>query len=74
MKTEPELAAFKNIKSDFVNYNSFEDYLTRRTIEREVFINDDKYTPDYKYIQLLKIYLSVNMITLIRPRQNWLKA
>jgi len=52
MKTESELAAYKNIKSDFVDYTSFEDDLTRRTVERDAFINNLKYTPDYKYPQL----------------------
>lgn len=49
MKTESELMAYKNTKSDFVDYTSFEDGLSVRSAERNAFIGDIKYTPDYKY-------------------------
>ena len=52
MKTESELTIYKNTKSDFVEYTSFEDDATRRSVERDAFINNLKYTPDYKYPRL----------------------
>lgn len=52
MKTESDLAAYKYTKSDFVDYTSFEGDENRRLVERDAFINNLKYTPDYKYPRL----------------------
>jgi len=49
MKTESELAVYKKTESNFTDYTQFEDTATRRLVEKNAFINNVKYTPEYKY-------------------------
>lgn len=49
MKTESELAAYKKTESNFTDYTQFEDVATCRLVEKDAFINNVKYTPEYKY-------------------------
>lgn len=52
MKTESQLEVYKSVKSDFVDYTHFEDKAPQRLIERDAFINNLKYTPEYQYPRL----------------------
>lgn len=51
-KTDIELTDYKNIKSDFVDYTRFEIDPVHRAVERDAFINNLEYTPEYSYPKL----------------------
>jgi len=52
MKTEAQLEIYRSVKSEFVDHTHFEDKAPQRLIERDAFINNLKYTPEYKYPRL----------------------
>lgn len=51
-KSTQQLTDYKNTKSEFTDFTRFEDIESRRFIEKNLFINNIKYTPSYKYPQL----------------------
>lgn len=51
-KTDQELLAYKNTKSEFVDYTHFESDAALRSTERDAFINNLEYTPNYDYPKL----------------------
>lgn len=52
MKTDIELLAYENTKGEFVDYTHFESDKTLRSTERDAFINNLEYTPNYDYPKL----------------------
>lgn len=52
IKTNQEIDAFKKTKSDFVDYTRFEVDADQRDAERDAFIGNLEYTPDYIYPKL----------------------
>lgn len=51
-KQKKEIDSYQKTKSDFVDFTRFEDDASRRGIEKDAFINDLEYTPEYKYPRL----------------------
>jgi hypothetical protein len=51
-KTEQEINGYKTVDSYFVDYVQFEGETSRRNAERDAFINNQKYTPEYNYPKL----------------------
>lgn len=47
IKTEQEIIEHKNTKSEFVDYTRFEVDVARRNAERDAFVGNLEYTPDY---------------------------
>ena len=52
IKTDQEVAAYKKTKSEFVDYTRFEVDSAQREVEREAFIDNLEYTPNYAYPKL----------------------
>ena len=51
-KTKTEIENYEQVKSDFSDYTKFEGKKPRRQFEREAFINDIEYTPNFDYPKL----------------------
>jgi len=52
IKTDLELSSYKDTKSSFSDFTHFEGKFERRTAERNAFINNLEYTPNYDYPKL----------------------
>lgn len=51
-KSSQEIEDYKNTKSSFVDYTRFEGNADYREAQKQAFINNEEYTPDYDYDKL----------------------